>query len=47
MLTYRQRRRPATAMATGNGNGKVNDKSTLSQAVQGADAKDEGDDEQD
>ena len=39
VLPDRRRRRPATATATGNGDadGKVNDKSTLSQAVQGAD----------
>ena len=39
----------ATATATGevNGDGKVNDKSTLSQAVQGADIKEEGDEEGD
>ena len=41
VLPDRRRRRPATATATGNGDadGKVNDKSTLSQAVQGADTK--------
>ena len=39
VLPDRRRRRPATATATVNGDadGKVNDKSTLSQAVQGAD----------
>ena len=37
MLPDRRRRRPATATATGNDDGKDNDKSTLSQAVQGAD----------
>ena len=48
MLPDRRRRRPATATATGNGDadGKVNDKSTLSQAVQGADTKEEGDEEE-
>ena len=41
VLPDRRRRRPTTATATGNGDadGKVNDKSTLSQAVQGADTK--------
>ena len=39
VLPDRRRRRPATATATSSGDadGKVNDKSTLSQAVQGAD----------
>ena len=49
VLPDRRRRRPATATATGNGDadGKVNDKSTLSQAVQGADIKEEGVEEED
>ena len=48
VLPDRRRRRPATATATGNGNGhgKDIDKSTLSQAVQGADTKEEGDEEE-
>ena len=52
VLPDRRRRRPATATATGNGDsdadGKVNDKSTLSQAVQGADTnQEEGNEEED
>ena len=37
----------ATATGNGNGDGKVNYKSTLSQAVQGADIKEEGVEEED
>ena len=33
-------------MATGNGDGKDNDKSTLSQAGEGANTKEEGDEEE-
>ena len=50
VLPDHRRRRPATATATGNGDadGKVNDKSTLSQAVQGADTnQEEGNEEED
>ena len=51
VLPDRLWRWPATATATqtgnGNGDGKVNDKSILSQAVQGADIKEEGDEEVD
>ena len=46
VLPDRRRLRPATATATGNGDGKDNDKSTLSQAVQGANTKEEGDEEE-
>ena len=51
VLPDRLWRWPATATATqtgdGNGDGKVNDKSTRSQAVQGADIKEEGVEEED
>ena len=49
MLPDCRRLQPATATATGNGNSncKVNDKSTLSQVVQGADTKEEGDEVED
>ena len=48
MLPDCRRRQPATVMASdnGNGNGKDNDKSTLSQAVQGPDTKAEGKEEE-
>ena len=46
VLPARRRRRHATATATGNGDGKDNDKSTLSQAGEGANTKEEADEEE-